>query len=115
MILGLLTTTNDQFLKPKRTNPLEREESAHNVSRDTILSLPESELPETQQDPISRLADVLVNQLNKPQSMKNCPVATNSMTFDGKSENLDIFEDLFHTLIKIQPAMIWNSTIVAHC
>ena len=27
------------------------------------------------------------------------------MTFDGKSEKFELFEDLFHTMIKMQPAM----------
>ena len=27
------------------------------------------------------------------------------MTFDGKSEKFDLFEDLFHTIIKMQPEM----------
>ena len=33
------------------------------------------------------------------------PVTTNPMTFDGKSENFELFEDLFHRMIKMQPAM----------
>ena len=33
------------------------------------------------------------------------PVTTNSMTFDGKSEKFELFEDLFHTMIEMQPAM----------
>ena len=27
------------------------------------------------------------------------------MTFDGKSEKFELFEDLFHTMIKMQPEM----------
>ena len=27
------------------------------------------------------------------------------MTFDGKTEKFELFEDLFHTLIKMQPTM----------
>ena len=33
------------------------------------------------------------------------PVATTTMTFDEKSENLELFEGLFHTMIKMQPAI----------
>ena len=33
------------------------------------------------------------------------PVQTTPMTFDGKSEKFELFEDLFHTMIKMQPAM----------
>ena len=33
------------------------------------------------------------------------PVQTTPMTFDGKSETFELFEDLFHTMIKMQPVM----------
>ena len=33
------------------------------------------------------------------------PVQTTPMTFDGKSKKLELFEDLFHTMIQMQPAM----------
>ena len=76
---------------------LERQQSNHNVSLDTTLPAP--------QDPLNRLADVLVNLQNKPQTMIIRPVQTTPMTFDGKSEKFELFEDLFHTMIKMQPAM----------
>ena len=33
------------------------------------------------------------------------PVSTTTLTFDGKSEKFELFEDLFHTMIKMQPDM----------
>ena len=84
---------------------LERQQSNHNVSLDTTLSAPEPEATEPPQDPLNRLADVLVNLQNKPQTMTIRPVQTTPMTFDGKSEKFELFEDLFHTMIKMQPAM----------
>ena len=84
---------------------LERQQSNHNVSLDTTLPAPEPEVTEPPQDPLNRLADVLVNLQNKPQTMTNRPVQTTPMTFDGKSEKFELFEDLFHTMIKMQPAM----------
>ena len=56
-------------------------------------------------DPISRLADVLTNMQNRPtaQQLTIRPVNSNTMTFDGKSEKFELFEDLFHTMIKMQP------------
>ena len=84
---------------------LERQQSNHNVSLDTTLSAPDPEVPESTQDPLNRLADVLVNLQNKPQTMTIRPVQTTPMTFDGKSEKFELFEDLFHTMIKMQPAM----------
>ena len=84
---------------------LERQQSNHNVSLDTTLPAPETVATETPQDPLNRLADVLVNLQNKPQTMTIRPVQTTPMTFDGKCEKFELFEDLFHTMIKMQPAM----------
>ena len=55
---------------------LERQQSNHNVSLDTTLPAPEPEVPATTQDPLNRLADVLVNLQNKPQTMTIRPVQT---------------------------------------
>ena len=84
---------------------LERQQSTHNISLDTTLPAPAPEAPEPPQDPFNRLADVLVNLQNKPHSMTIRPVQTTPMTFDGKSEKFELFEDLFHTMIKMQPTM----------
>ena len=84
---------------------LERQQSTHNISLDTTLPAPAPEAPGPPQDPFKRLADVLVNLQNKPQSMTIRPVQTTPMTFDGKSEKFELFEDLFHTMIKMQPTM----------
>ena len=56
-------------------------------------------------DPIRHLADVLVGMNSKPsaQTLMVRPVSTT--TFDGKSEKFELFEDLFHTMIKMQPEM----------
>ena len=85
---------------------LSRQESVNNVDLDTTLPVPDN-TPATAQDPINRLADVLVNLQNKPQnqSLTIRPVNTTTMTFDGKSEKFELFEDLFHTMIKMQPEM----------
>ena len=58
-------------------------------------------------DPISRLADVLTNMQNRPtaQQLTIRPVNSNTMTFDGKNEKFELFEGLFHTMIKMQPEM----------
>ena len=31
------------------------------------------------------------------------PVSTNTIFFDGKNEKTELFEDLFHTMLKMQP------------
>ena len=84
---------------------LQRQESTHDTTMDTTLPLAEPVPAEQPQDPINRLADVLVNLQNKPHSMTIRPVTTNHMTFNGKTEKFELFEDLFHTMIKMQPAM----------
>ena len=84
---------------------LQRQESTHDTTLDTTLPVAEPVPAEQPLDPINRLADVLVNLQNKPQSMTIRPVTTNPMTFDGKTEKFELFEDLFHTMIKMQPAM----------
>ena len=83
---------------------LQMQQSNHNVSLDTILPAPDPEVPETHQHPLNRLADVLVN-LQIIHNMTIRPVQTTPMTFDGKSQKFELFEDLFHTMIKMQPAM----------
>ena len=58
-------------------------------------------------DPINRLADVFKGMNNKPpsQTLMVRPVSTTTLTFDGKSEKFELSEDLFHTMIKMQPEM----------
>ena len=84
---------------------LQRHESTHDTFLDTTLPIAEPAPAEQPQDPINRLADVLVNLQNKPHSLTIRPVTANPMTFDGKTEKFEFFEDLFHTMIKMQPAM----------
>ena len=58
-------------------------------------------------DPINGLADVIMGMNSKPsaQTPRVRPVSTTTLTFDGKSEKFELFEDLFHTMIKMQPDM----------
>ena len=62
---------------------------------------------ETPIDPINRLADVIMGMNSKPsaQTLMVRPVSTTTLTFDSKSEKRELFEDLFHTMIKMQPDM----------
>ena len=84
---------------------LQRQESTLDTAIDTTLPIAESVPAEQPQDPINRLADVLVNFQNKPQTMTIRPVTTNPTIFDSKTEKIELFEVLFHTMIKMQPAM----------
>ena len=42
------------------------------------------------------------------------PVSTNTLIFDGKNEKIEIFEDLFHTMLKMQPEMT-EAMKIHHC
>ena len=33
------------------------------------------------------------------------PVSTNTLVYDGKNEKIEPFDDLFHTMLKMQPQM----------
>ena len=60
---------------------------------------------ETPLDPINRLADVIMGMNNQcsAQTLMVRPVSTTTLTFDGKSQKFEMFEDLFHMMIKMQP------------
>ena len=88
-----------------------------NDDNDALLdtTLPAQQMPmrtteaitEPPVDPINRLADVIMGINNKPsaKTLMVRPVSTTTMTFDGKSEMFELFEDLFHTTIKMQRDM----------
>ena len=74
---------------------------------DTTIPAQERTITVPEQDPINRLADILTSMQNRPtaQQLTIRPVNSNTMTFDGKSEKFELFENLFHTMIKMQPGM----------
>ena len=77
------------------TSPTTSHQAKENVGPNTVL------------DPLTRLADVLTGMNNKqpPQTLMVRPVSTTTLTSDGKSEKFELFEDLFHSMIKMQPEM----------
>ena len=87
--------------------PLQHQNSTNEESQDPEPSDHETTKTTTPTDPINRLAEVLVGMNNRPsaQTMMVRPVSTTTLTFDGKSEKFELFEDLFHTMIKMQPDM----------
>ena len=75
-----------------------------NLLLDTTIPAQERTVPAPEQEPINRLADVLTSIQNCPTAQQLIrPVNSNTMTFDGKSEKFEPLEDLFHTMIKMQP------------
>ena len=87
--------------------PLQRQISNNHESQETIPRAPETTAPTTSSDPINRLAEVLVGMNNRPsaQTLMVRPVSTTTLAFDRKSAKFELFEDLFHTMIKMQPDM----------
>ena len=86
--------------------PLQHQNSANEESQDPEPSVNETTNTTTPTDPINRL-EVLVGINHRPsaQTLMVRPVSTTTLTFDGKSEKFELFEDLFHTMIKMQPDM----------
>ena len=89
---------------------LRGQELVHDPSMETTLQILEPVTAEPPQDSINRLADLLVNLQIKLQSITIRPVTTT--TFDGKSEKFELFEDLFHTMIKMEPVMTEQMKII---
>ena len=87
--------------------PLQHPEDTHSESQDLIQQVPGIALSNTTTDLINRLADILVGINNRPstKTLTVRPVSSTTVTFDGKSEKFELFEDLFHTMIKMQPDM----------
>ena len=87
--------------------PLQNPEDTHGEPLDPTQQVPGDATPNTTTDPINRLADILVGINNRPtaQTLTVRPVSSTTVTFDEKSEKFELFEDLFHTMIKMQPEM----------
>ena len=94
------------------------------INDDTLdTTLPAQEIPvhtntkntnlESTVDPINRLADLIMGMNNKQsaQTLMVRPVRTTTLTFDVKSEKFELFEDLFLTMIKMQPDMTMTETM----
>ena len=99
-----------EFLTGRPMQPrerLQRHNSTDHESQETIPQVPETPAPTIPSDPINCLAEVLVGMINCPSAhtLMVRPVSTTTLTFDGKSEKVELFEDLFHTMIKMQPDM----------
>ena len=100
-------------MQSRNTNP--HQQCVNDDTLDTTLPAQIPSVPinnqgqhsETPLDPINRLADVIMGMNNKSsaQTLMVRPVNTATLTFDGKSEKFELFEDLFHTMIKMQPDM----------
>ena len=96
-----------EFLTGRISSRNHLDRSFEDVNLDTTIPAQERIATAADSDPFTRLADVLTTMQNRPtaQQLTIRPVNSNTMTFDGKSEKFELFEDLFHTMIKMLPEM----------
>ena len=82
--------------------------SLHNMTNDVMNStmIEHSRVNRDRVSSITRLADAITSRLPEPNATPLIkPVTTSTLTFDGKNEKFELFEDWFNTLIKMQPGI----------
>ena len=96
-----------EFLTGRIPSRSHLNQSYEDINLDTTIPAHERIATTADPDSITKLADVLTTMQNRPtaQQLTIRPVNSNTMIFDGKSEKFELFEDLFHTMIKMQPEM----------
>ena len=117
-VTGQTVHTNQipEFLTGRTQTP--RNPSSHQYQNLSTQVSQDNQLPVVEQTPanqnldannsINRLADAIagITTQQRPQSATMLkPVSTNTLIFDGKNEKFELFEDLFHTMLKMQPEM----------
>ena len=118
MVTGQTAQTNQfpefligRILTPRNPPSHQYQDLSTQVSQDNNLPVVE-QTPRNQNsdanNSINRLADTIagIATQQRPQAATMLkPVSTNTIIFDGKNEILELFEDLFHTMLKMQPEM----------
>ena len=118
MVTGQKAQTNQipeflsgRILTPRNPPSHQSQNLPTQVSQDNILPVVE-QTPRHQNSEannfINRLADAIagIATQQRPQAATMLkPVCTNTLIFDGKNERFELFEDLFHTMLKMQPEM----------
>ena len=118
MVTGQTAQTN-QFpefltgliLTPRNPPSHQYQNLSTQVSQDKNLPLAE-QTPKNQNsdanNPINRLGDAIagIATQHRPQAATMLkPVSTNTLSFDGKNKKFELFEVLFHTMLKMQSEM----------
>ena len=118
MVAGQTAQTNQfpEFLTghiqtPRNPPSHQYQNLSTQVSQDTNLPVVE-QTPRNQNidanNSINRLVDAIagITTQQRPQAaIMLKPVSINTLIFDGKNEKFEFFEDLFHTMLKMQPEM----------
>ena len=118
MVTGQTAQTNQfsEFLTGRIQTP--RNPSFHQYQNLSTQVSQDNNLPVVEQTPtnqnleannsVNRLADAIagITIQQRPQAATMLkPVSTNTSIFDGKNAKFELFEDLFHTMLKMQPEM----------
>ena len=118
MVTGQTAQTNQfpAFLTLRIVTP--RNPPSHQYQNLSTQVSQDNNLPAVEQTPrnqnsdannsINRLADALagIATQQRPQEATMLkPISTDTLIFDGKNEKFELFEDLFHTMLKMQPEM----------
>ena len=118
MVTGQKTQTNQfpefltgRILTPRNPPSHQNQNLSTQVSQDNNLPVVE-QTPKNQtsdaNNSIGRLVDAIagIATQQRPQAATMLkPLSTNTLIFDGKNEKFELFEDLFHTMLKMQPEM----------
>ena len=118
MVTGQTAQTNQfpDFLTGRIVTP--RNSPSHQYQNLSTQVSQDNNLPVVEQTPrnqnsdannsINRLADAFAGTATqqRPQAATRLkPVSTNTLIFDSKNEKFELFEDFFHTTLKMQPEM----------
>ena len=118
MVTGQTAQTNQfpEFLTGRIVTP--RNPPSHQYQNLSTQVSQDNNLPVVEQTPrnqnsdannsINRLADAIAGTATqqRPQAATMLkPVSTYTLIFDSKNERFELFEDLFHTMLKMQPEM----------
>ena len=100
-----------RILSPRNPSSHQYQKLSTQVSQDNNLPVVEQTPRNQNLDAsisINRLADAIagIATQQRPQAATTLkPVSTNTLIFNGKNEKFELFEDLFHTMLKMQPEM----------
>ena len=118
MVTGQTAQTNQfpEFLTGRTQTP--RNPPSHQYQNLSTQVSQDNNLPVVEQTPrnqkldannsINHLADAIagITTQQRPQAATMLKLAsTNTLIFDGKNEKFELFDDLFHTMLKMQPEM----------
>ena len=118
MVTGQTAQTNQipefftgRILTPRNPPSHKHQNLSTQVSQDIYLPMVE-QTPRNQNSDVNnytnRLPDAIAGietQQRPPAATMLKPVSTNILIFSGKNEKFELFEDIFHTMLKKQPEM----------